>query len=151
VPNGRTGGEWHARRARSRFGDRAVAEPWPRAEINAKITTALPVTSYAAGAAFGNTATRLDAFVAAGGRFTFGSYPDIEGLIREQASELDRSKREAIRHRIQQLMHEKVMFALIMETASPSGFGPRVVESGLGMIPNMAASAPYEDLSLKGK
>jgi hypothetical protein len=40
VPNGRTGGEWHARRARSSFGDRAVADPGPRAEINAKIITA---------------------------------------------------------------------------------------------------------------
>jgi peptide/nickel transport system substrate-binding protein len=105
----------------------------------------------AVSAAFGNTATRLDAFVAAGGMFTYGSYPDVEGLIREQASELDRGKREAILHRIQQLMHEKVMFVPIMEMASPSGFGPRVAESGLGMITNMAASAPYEELRLKGE
>ena len=104
-----------------------------------------------ASAAFGNAATRLDAFVAAGGIFTYGTYPDIEGLIREQATELDRVKREAILHRIQQLMHEKVMFAPLMEVASPSGYGPRVAESGLGLIPNMGGSAPYEDLRLKGK
>src|SRR5262249_18684476 len=46
-----------------------------------------------ASAAFGNAATRLDAFVASSGPYTYGSYPDIEGLIKEQASELDRGKR----------------------------------------------------------
>src|SRR6185503_10380597 len=38
----------------------------------------------ASGAA-GNAATRLEAFVAAGGTFTYGSYPDIDGQIHEQA------------------------------------------------------------------
>ncbi len=75
----------------------------------------------------------------------------IEGLISEQATELDRGKREAILHRIQQLMHEKVMFAPIFELASLGGYGPRVEESGLGLIPHMAASAPDENLRLKGK
>jgi peptide/nickel transport system substrate-binding protein len=105
----------------------------------------------ASSAALGNAASRLDAFVAAGGMFTYGTYPDIEGLIREQATELDRGKREAILHRIQQLMHDKAMFAPIFELASLGGYGPRVAESGLGVIPSMAASAPYEDLKLKGK
>jgi peptide/nickel transport system substrate-binding protein len=104
-----------------------------------------------ASAAFGNTATRLDAFVASGGMFTYGTYPDIEGLIREQAAELDRGKREAILHKIQQLMHDKAMFAPIFELASLGGYGPRVAESGLGLIPSMAASAPYEELRLRGK
>jgi ABC-type transport system substrate-binding protein len=49
------------------------------------------------------------------------------------------------------LMHEKVMFAPIFELASLGGYGPRVAESGLGLIPSMAASAPYEELTLKGK
>src|SRR5437879_5900835 len=57
-----------------------------------------------ASGALGNTATRLDAFVAAGGTFTYGTYPDLEGLIQEQASEMDGKKREAILHRIQQLI-----------------------------------------------
>ena len=102
-------------------------------------------------AAFGNAATRLDAFVAAGGLFTYGTYPDIEGLIREQASELDRGKREVQLHRIQQLMHEKVMYAPLLELANPGGYGPRVAESGIGLITNMSSSAPYEDLRLKGQ
>jgi peptide/nickel transport system substrate-binding protein len=105
----------------------------------------------ASSAAFGNAASRLDAFVASGGLFTYGSYPDIEGLILEQATELDRRRRETILHRIQQLMHDKAMFAPIFELASLGGYGPRVAESGLGVIPSMAASAPYEDLKLKAR
>jgi len=83
--------------------------------------------------------------------FTYGTYPDIEGLIREQATELDRGRREAILHRIQQLMHEKVMYAPLMESAILNGYGPRVEESGIGLITNMAGSVPYEELRLKGK
>jgi peptide/nickel transport system substrate-binding protein len=104
-----------------------------------------------ASGAFGNAATRLDAFVAAGGTFTYGSYPDIEGLIREQASELDGKRREAILQRIQQVIHEKAMVAPIWELAFINGHGPRVAESGLTLIPNHAYSSPYEDLKLKEK
>jgi peptide/nickel transport system substrate-binding protein len=104
-----------------------------------------------ASGAFGNAATRLDAFVAAGGTFTYGTYPDIDGLIREQASEMDAKKREAILHRIQQLMHDKAVFAPIWELAFLNGHGPRVAESGLTLITNHAYSSPYEDLKLKSK
>jgi peptide/nickel transport system substrate-binding protein len=100
-------------------------------------------------AAFGNAATRIEAFVAAGGLYVYGNYPDIDGLFREQAAELDRGKREAILHKIQQLIHERAMYAPLMEPAFLNGYGPRVVESGLGLITNHAYSAPYEDVSLK--
>ena len=102
-------------------------------------------------AAFGNAATRLDAFVAEGGLFTYGTYPDIEALIRKQATEPDRAKREAMLHRVQQLMHEKAMYAPLLELAIPGGYGPRVAESGIGLITNMLSSAPYEDLRLKAR
>ena len=104
----------------------------------------------ASGAA-GNAATRLDAFVAAGGTFTYGTYPDIEGLIREQAGEMDPKKREAILHRIQQMIQERAMVAPIWELAFLNGYGPRVAESGLTLIAGHPYSAPYEDLRLKGK
>ena len=32
-----------------------------------------------------------------------------------------------------------------------NGVGPRVAESGLGLIPGHAYSAPYEDVTLSGK
>jgi len=89
--------------------------------------------------------------VAAGGTFTYGTYPDVEGLIREQASELDAKKRETILHRIQQLIHDKAVFAPIWELAFINGHGPRVAESGLTLITSHAYSAPYEDLKLKPK
>jgi len=83
--------------------------------------------------------------------YAYGGYPDIDGLFREQAAEPDRKKREAILHRIQQLMHEKAMFAPLFEPAFLNGVGPRVAESGLGLITNHGYSAPYEDLKLKAR
>jgi peptide/nickel transport system substrate-binding protein len=50
--------------------------------------------------AFGNAATRLEAFVAKGGAYVYGNYPDIDALFQEQASELDRTRRDATLHRI---------------------------------------------------
>ena len=58
-------------------------------------------------AAAGNAATRIEAFVIGDGIRAYGGYPDIDGLFREQASELDPKKREALLHKIQQLMHEQ--------------------------------------------
>ena len=103
----------------------------------------------AASGAFGNAATRLEAFVAAGGTYVYGSYPDIDGLFREQAAELDRKRREAILNRIQQLVHERTIYAPIWQLGFLNGVGPRVEESSLGAIPGFAYSGPYEDVKLK--
>jgi len=102
-------------------------------------------------AAFGNAATRIEAFVAAGGTYVSGSYPDIDGLFREQSTELDPKRREAMLHRIQQLIHDKVMIAPIWLNAGLNGVGSRVEESGIGIIAGYAFSAPYEDVKLKSK
>jgi peptide/nickel transport system substrate-binding protein len=102
-------------------------------------------------AAFGNAATRIEAFVAAGGTYAYGSYADIDGLFREQAAELDRKRREATLHRLQQLVHEKAMFAPIWQLAVMGGFGARVEEPALGLITGYTFSGPYEDVKLKGK
>jgi len=100
-------------------------------------------------AAFGNAATRIEALVAAGSAYLYSTYPDIDGLFREQAAETDRRKRDAILQKTQQLMYEKAMFAPIWELGFLNGVGPRVGESGLGLITGHAYSAPYEDLTLK--
>jgi peptide/nickel transport system substrate-binding protein len=105
----------------------------------------------ASSGAFGSAATRLESFVVKGGAFAYGSYPDINGLFSEQAAEVDRKRREATLHKIQQLIHDKVMYAPIWELGFINGVGPRVEESGLGLIAGHAYSAPYEDLKLKGK
>ncbi len=100
---------------------------------------------------FGNAATRIETFVASGGTYVYGGYPDIDGLFREQTGELDRKRREAMLQRIQQLVHEKAMYAPIWELGFIHAHGPRVAESGLGLITGWAFSAPYEDVKLKGK
>jgi peptide/nickel transport system substrate-binding protein len=105
--------------------------------------------AYTASGAFGNAATRLEAFVVNGGAYVYGSYPDIDGLFAEQAAELDRKKRESILHKIQQLIHDKAMVIPIWQLAFINAHGPRVAESGLGLIPGHAYSAPYEDVKLK--
>ncbi len=99
----------------------------------------------------GNAATRIEAFVAGTGVYAYGAYPDIDGLYREQAGELDPRKREATLRRIQQLMHEKAMFLPIWQFVLLQGVGPRVAESGVGLIADYPWSAPYEDLRLKDR
>jgi peptide/nickel transport system substrate-binding protein len=105
--------------------------------------------AYTASGAFGNAATRLESFVVKGGAFVYGSYPDIDALFQDQAAELDRKKREALLHKIQQLVYEKAMVIPIWELGFLNGQGARVQESGLGLIPGHAYSAPYEDVRLK--
>ena len=100
--------------------------------------------------AFGNAATRLEAFVVKGGIYVYGSYPDIDALFEQQAAELDHKKREAILHKIQQLVTERAIFAPIWQLGFINGVGPRVGESGFGLIPAIAYTAPYEDITIKG-
>jgi len=100
-------------------------------------------------AAAGNAATRIEAFVVTGGIRAYGGHPDIDGLFREQAVEVDPKKREALLHRIQELMHERVMFAPILEPAFLSGVGPRLEQSALGLITGHAFAYPYEEIRLK--
>jgi peptide/nickel transport system substrate-binding protein len=101
--------------------------------------------------ALGNTATRLEAFVAKGGAYVYGIYPDIDTLFQEQAAELDIKKREAMLHRIQQLLHERAVFAHIWQLAIIVGVGPRVGQSGLGLLAGHPFSTPYEDVTLAGQ
>ena len=105
----------------------------------------------AASGAFGNAATRLEAFAITDGTYVYGSYPDLDGLFREQASELDPKRRDATLQKLQQLVQTRVVYAPIFQLAFLNGVGPRVGESGLGLIPGHAYSAPYEDVTLKGK
>ena len=103
-----------------------------------------------ASGAFGNAATRLAAFVVKGGAYSYGSYPDIDQLYAQQANELDRKKRAPILEKMQQLIHEKAIYAPIWQLAFINGYGPRVGESGFGLIPAFAYTGPYEDITIKG-
>lgn len=98
--------------------------------------------------AFGNAATRLESFVAKGGTFVYGSYPDLDDMFQEQAGELDRKSREKLLHAMQKQVHDRVIFAHLWQLGFINGHGPRVKESGLALIPGFPYSAPYEDLAL---
>ena len=83
-----------------------------------------------------------------GGVFVYGSYTDIDALYREQAVELLRPKREAILHRMQQLVYERTIYAPIWQLAFINGVGLRVRESGFGLIAGFPSTAPYEDMTI---
>ena len=101
--------------------------------------------------ALGNAATRLEEFVVKGGTFVYGSYPDIDALFQEQSAEMDVKKREEMLQEIQQLVNERTIYAPIWQQAFLSGVGPRVGQSGLGLIAGYFFSAPYEDITMAGK
>jgi len=100
--------------------------------------------------AFGNAATRLEAFVVTGGTYVYGSYPDLDALFQQQAVELDPKRREATLHKMQQLVYERSVYAPIWQLAFLNGVGPRVGESGFDRIAGFAYTAPYEDITIKG-
>ena len=106
---------------------------------------------YTGSAAFGNAATRLETYVVGGGRYVYGSSPDIDGLFAEQVNETNPRVRQQVLHRIQQMVHERAMAIPVMETAFLNGVGARVDNHGLNVITGFAYSAPYEDLTVRTK
>jgi peptide/nickel transport system substrate-binding protein len=97
----------------------------------------------------GNAATRVQNYMAKDGVYTWGSHPEIDDLYVLQARELDPKRREALLHQIQRLFHERVTAAPLWELGFLNAIGPRVEESGLGLISYHPYSAPYEDLKLR--
>ena len=109
-----------------------------------------PVVQNGSGAP-GNAPTRIEVNAVTGGRYSYGAYPDIDGLFSEQANEMNPRVRQQLLFKIQQMIHERVMFGPVIEPAFLNGVGPRAAVSGLGLIKNHAYSAPYEDLKLKSR
>jgi hypothetical protein len=97
----------------------------------------------------GNAATRAEAFICSQGAFAYGGHPDIDALCQQQAVERDRTRREALLHRIQQLTIERVMFAPIIDFRALVGLGPGIAEHAFDTIPLHAFPA-WEDVRLKG-
>ena len=59
-------------------------------------------------------------------------------------------KRAAILDKMQQMVHEKAIYAPIWQLAFINGVGPRVGESAFGKIAGFPYTAPYEDITIKG-
>ena len=51
---------------------------------------------------------------------------------------------------MQHLLDDRTMYVPIWQLAFISGVGPRVAESGFGLIKGFVYTAPYEDITLKG-
>lgn len=69
----------------------------------------------------------------------------------EQANEMNPRVWRRLLDKIRQMIHERAMFAGVIEPAFLDGVGARPAVHGLRLIKNHAYSAPYEDLKLKGK
>jgi peptide/nickel transport system substrate-binding protein len=50
---------------------------------------------------------------------------------------------------MQQLVHEKAIYAPIWQLGFLNGVGPRVGESAFATIPGFAYTAPFEDITIK--
>jgi peptide/nickel transport system substrate-binding protein len=96
----------------------------------------------------GNTASRIETYVLGTGTYAYGSYPDLDALFQQQAVERDRPAREALLHRMQSLMQERVMHAPLFEPQVLHGVGPRVEEPAIGFIP-FPGPILYEEMRLK--
>jgi peptide/nickel transport system substrate-binding protein len=98
---------------------------------------------------YGNAAVRLEETVVSTGVYAYGGYADIDELFKQQDAETDRTRREALLHKIQRLVHERVVVAPLFLYVWPSGMGPRVEEPGLMLINPYPWSAPLEEVRLK--
>ncbi len=102
----------------------------------------------ATGAA-GNAAARLEPFFTKNGIYAYGTRPEIDDLFQRQANELDRKKREATLHQIQQIVADQMLVAPIFQQAFLWGVGSRVAEPAAGLIQGYPYVGPAEDLRLK--
>jgi peptide/nickel transport system substrate-binding protein len=64
---------------------------------------------------------------------------------------MDRAKRTELLHKIQQLVHDKAIYVPLWQLAFISAVGPRVDQSGLGLIKGYVYPAPYEELTVKAR
>ncbi len=98
----------------------------------------------------GNAATRIEAFVYSKGAYAMGGSADLDELFEQQAVERDPTKREALLHRIQQLVVERVMFAPVYEFRALMGVGSRVADHAINVIP-MYPFPALEEMRLKSQ
>ena len=98
----------------------------------------------------GNAASRVEAFIYSKGSHAYGGYPDIDDLFLQQARERDPRKREALLHKIQQLMIDRAIFAPIMDLRALNGVGPRVADHTINAL-HMVPWPSWEDMRLQGQ
>jgi peptide/nickel transport system substrate-binding protein len=131
-------------------GIRAKVRPVERAAfIAAHKEKTLRNLAFQGSAAYGNAATRIEAFAYSKGANSWIKDPELDEWYIQQSRERDHTKRQALLHTIQQKLYDDVRFIPIWELGFLCASGPRVAVSGLGRIPMFAYSGPYEDVQLK--
>ena len=96
----------------------------------------------------GNAASRVEAFMQSTGTYAYGGYPDIDKLYQQQAGERDRTKREALLDKIQQLSIDRVMYAPVVDLRALMGVGRRVAKHTITDV-WMSPFPSYEDIEIK--
>ena len=137
------GGDRHPRQAAADRARGVLRRLW-RQEISSSIIQG-------ASGAFGNAATRLEAFVVKGGAYAYGSYPEIDELFPQQADELDRAKarRDPDKDAAARLREGDVCADLAARLSSAAS-GRGSANPSFGLIKGFVYTAPYEDITLKG-
>jgi peptide/nickel transport system substrate-binding protein len=161
YPNGFDGGELHQLPPYFSLGEAIVGylqaagirmrmRPMERAAYYTALgTKKLKGVCVCTSALYGNAASRMSEVIPSDGTYAYGGYPDMDALYKQQGTETDRKKREAMLHQIQQLIHDRVRLAPIYQYIWPSGIGPRVEEPALMLINPYPWSAPLEEVRLK--
>jgi ABC-type transport system substrate-binding protein len=75
----------------------------------------------------------------------------VDGLYNAQANESNPRARRQILVKMQQIIHERVMFGPVLEYAYLVAVGPKVAVDCVNALPDDPYTAPYEDLRLKAK
>lgn len=105
--------------------------------------------AYQGSGTFGNAATRLEAFVYSQGAYSWLKDAEIDAWYEQQANTRDPKQREVLLHKIQRKLYDEVYFLPIWELGFICAAGPRVAQSGVGLIRAHSYSAPFEDVQLK--
>ena len=99
----------------------------------------------------GNAATRIEQYVVSTGQYAYMTIPDADKLYRAQAGETNRESRAKALEAIQRLLHERTIFAPVLEYAYLVSVGPKVEFDAINAIPANPYTAPYEDLRIRRK
>ena len=99
----------------------------------------------------GTAATRLEQYVISGGLYTYTSVPEVDGLYNAQANEGNPRARRVILEKMQQIIHDRVLFGPVLEYAYLVSIGPRLEVDNLNVLPQNPYTAPYEELRLRAR
>jgi len=99
----------------------------------------------------GTAATRLEQYVISGGLYTYTSIAEVDGLYNAQANEPNPRARRVILEKMQQIIHDRALFAPVLEYAYLVAIGPRIELDNLNVLPQNPYTAPYEELRLRAR